>query len=127
MTAGRVGPLALHHVALGASDVERVAAFYRDVFGLPERARHGDESGALRSVWLELGAALLMVERTDAAPCRIDRVGRGPFLIAFRVASEERGALEARLAAAGAPVEARTDWTSYARDPEGNRVAVSAY
>jgi len=114
-------------VALGASDVERVAAFYREVFGLPERTRHRDGGGGLRSVWLELGTALLMVERTAAEPRRVDRVGRGPFLIAFRVTSSERDALEARLAAAGAPIETRTDWTSYARDPEGNRVAVSVY
>ncbi len=127
MREGPSGSLALHHVALGAADVERVAGFYRDVFGLPERARQLDEAGGLRSVWLVLGEALLMIERSAAAPRRIDGVGRGPFLLAFRVTGEARPALEARLAAAGAPIETRTEWTSYARDPEGNRIAVSAY
>ncbi len=127
MREGPSGSLALHHVALGAADVERVAAFYRDIFGLPERARHRDGVGALRSGGRGRGEALLMIARSAAAPRRVDGVGRGLFLLAFRVTGEARAALEARLAAAGAPIEDRTDHTSYARDPEGNRIAVSAY
>lgn len=117
----------LHHVALGARDVARVAAFYREVFALAEVARHLDDEGALRSIWLELGGALLMVERTREPGREVEGVGSGPFLLAFAIRPEERVALEARLAAAGAPVESRTGYTSYARDPEGNRVAVSHY
>ena len=48
---------ALHHLALGARDVERVASFYLDLFGLPELARHHDAAGELRSVWLGLGGS----------------------------------------------------------------------
>ncbi|MBI5495772.1 MAG: VOC family protein [Deltaproteobacteria bacterium] len=120
--SGRV----LHHVALGARDVERVVAFYRDVLGFTEQQRHFRDDGSLRSVWLDLGAgAALMVEHTDEAPHRVWGVGAGPFLIAVRVDQAERARLEAALEAAGAPVEGRTDHTSYARDPEGNRVAIS--
>lgn len=115
----------LHHVALGARDVARVAAFYRDVFDLPEVDRHLDDAGQLRSIWLRMGAALLMVERTTYAAQRVEGVGAGPFLLAFAVAPEDRPALEARLAAAGAPIEARSGFSSYARDPEGHRVAIS--
>ncbi len=122
------GPRRLHHVALGARDVERVSAFYRDVLGLPERARHNDERGRLRSIWLALGEdALLMVERTDEAPRRVDGVGAGPFLLALSSTPAERLELEAALERAGAAVEERTAFTSYARDPEGNRVALSHY
>jgi glyoxylase I family protein len=32
---------------------------------------------------------------------------------------------EARLESHGASIESRTQYTSYARDPEGNRVAIS--
>jgi glyoxylase I family protein len=117
----------LHHLALGARDVERLAAFYRDVFGLSETARHFSADGALRSVWLDLGGATLMIERTLESPRRVAGVGAGPFLVAFRAEAEQRRQIERALEAAGAPIESRTEFTSYARDPEGNRVAVSAY
>ncbi|MBN2195689.1 MAG: VOC family protein [Polyangiaceae bacterium] len=119
--------LELHHLALGAADVERVAAFYREVFRLHERTRYHTEAGLLRSIWLDLGNVILMIERSAEAPRRVDGVGRGPFLLAFRIEAAERDAWEARMAAAGAAIEARTLHTSYARDPEGNRVAVSAF
>jgi catechol 2,3-dioxygenase-like lactoylglutathione lyase family enzyme len=117
--------MALHHLALGAVDVERLAAFYRAVFGLAELARHHHDDGALRSVWLDLDGPILMIERVEAPPAGDPR--RGLFLLAFAVRPSERADLEARLEAAGCPIEARTRWSSYARDPEGNRVAVSHY
>ncbi len=117
----------LHHIALGAQDVVGVAAFYREVFGCEEVARHKAPDGGVRSVWLDAGGVVLMVEHTGAARERVEGVGAGPFLLAFRVGADERAALEERLTAAGAPLEGGTQYTSYARDPEGNRVAVSAY
>ena len=119
--------LRLHHLALGARDVERVAAFYRAVFGLDETARHHHEDGTLRSVWLDLGGATLMVERTSESPRRVEGVGAGPFLLAFRVAAAQKDQLERSLEQAGAAIESRTEYTSYARDPEGNRVAISSH
>jgi hypothetical protein len=120
--------LALHHVALGAADVERVAEFYRQVFGLPEVTRHHDDAGALRSVWLDLGSsATLMIERTQARRSAVIEIGHGAFLLAFRVPPEQRAELEDRLERAGASIEARTPFSSYARDPEGNRIACSHY
>lgn len=120
-------PRRLHHLALGARDVERVARFYRDVLGLEERARHLDEAGRLRSIWLAMGEALLMVERAEAERPRVEGTASGPFLLALAVTPAEREELESALVAAGAPIEARTAFTSYARDPEGNRVALSHY
>jgi catechol 2,3-dioxygenase-like lactoylglutathione lyase family enzyme len=114
----------LHHVALGAQDVDALAAFYRDVLGLPELARHRD-GVVLRSVWLDLGGAILMIERTHEPARRVEGVGAGPFLLALRCTVAERAALEARLAAAGSAIESRTAFSSYARDPEGNRIALS--
>jgi catechol 2,3-dioxygenase-like lactoylglutathione lyase family enzyme len=85
----------LHHVALGARDVDGVAAFYRRAF--------------------------------DAPAVLVAGIGAGPFLLAFPVDTSERVAREARLLELGAAIESRTEHTSYARDPEGNRVALSAY
>lgn len=118
----------LHHLALGARDVERVAAFYRDVLGLEERARHREEDGRLRSIWLALDSdALLMIERTEQELRRVEGIGAGPFLLALSCAPAERAALEEALERAGSPTESRSAYTSYARDPEGNRVAISHY
>ena len=118
---------ALHHLALGSNDVERLARFYRDVLELKEVVRHSHTDGTLRSVWLDLGGSVLMIEHTLEAPRTVLGVGSGPFLIALAVAPDLREAWEQRLTGAGQPIESRTEFTSYARDPDGNRIALSAY
>lgn len=117
----------LHHLAIGTSNVERLAAFYRDVVGLPELTRHLDNQGALRSIWLNLGGPVLMIERTDARPRPVEGIGSGPFLLAFAVSPAERLELEAALLANGHHIESRTAFTSYSRDVDGNRIAFSHY
>jgi catechol 2,3-dioxygenase-like lactoylglutathione lyase family enzyme len=119
----------LHHVALGSRDVAALAEFYCSLLQTSERTRHLDEVGGLRSVWLDLSGVLLMIERAPASlePGRVDGVGLGAFLLAFRANGEERRAFEERAARLGAKVESRSTYTSYLRDPEGNRIAVSEY
>lgn len=117
----------LHHVALGANDVETVAGFYCDLFDLAELRRHTYASGELRSIWLDLGAGVLMIEHTERTRARCEGVDAGTFLLAFERTPEERVVFEQRLDAAGIAVESRSDFSTYFRDPEGNRVAVSCY
>ncbi|HEY2405759.1 MAG TPA: VOC family protein [Polyangiaceae bacterium] len=117
----------LHHIALGTANVSRLAHFYGEVLELPELKRHYTEQGRLRSIWLELGDALLMIEHSDAAPVRVEGVGAGWFLAALAVSSGERERVEQRLESFGVAIESRTEWTSYARDPDGNRIALSSY
>lgn len=117
----------LHHLACGTRDVEKLARFYREVLELPEIARHVESDGALRSIWLDLGGAILMLERTSAVREPVHGVGAGLFLLALRVTPEQREILERRLEASGAVIEDRTPYTSYARDPDGNRIAISHY
>jgi len=117
----------LHHVAFGARDVELIAGFYRELFGLAEVMRHQDDAGALRSIWLDLAGTLLMVERVAASAPPPRRDEHGPFLLALAVTPADRLRLEGVLAARGHGVESRTSYTSYARDPEGNRFAFSTW
>jgi catechol 2,3-dioxygenase-like lactoylglutathione lyase family enzyme len=117
----------LHHLALGARDVELVAAFYRDVLGLPELARNREVDGRVRSVWLGIDGAVLMVERVRDLPGPGRQLDCGLFLLALEAAGERRASLEQALAGAGVAIEARTARTAYFRDPEGNRVALSDY
>ncbi len=123
----RAGP-SLHHVAVGTRDVEALAAFYARLLQTTEIRRQSDAQG-LRSIWLDLSGTLLMIERTEAraASMRVEGVGLGAFLLAFRADSAGRAAFEERAEALGAAVESRTQFTSYLRDPDGNRVAVSEY
>ena len=122
----------LHHLAIGANDVDALAAFYTEIFNLELCARHAYDDGATRSIWLWLSnsrEAVLMIEHTDLEPSPIDGpiIVPGPFLLAFSIAQEQREALLEKLAARGHEVEASTGYTSYFRDPENNRVAVSTY
>jgi glyoxylase I family protein len=115
----------LHHLALGARDLELVAAFYRDQLGLREVRRHHEPGGALRSIWLDLGGPVLMIERTEEPARRVHGIGAGPFLLALAAAPSECSVLESSLGTSGFPVDSRTEHTIYFRDPEGNRVALS--
>ncbi len=117
----------LHHLALGARDVPKIASFYRDVLELRELKRHEYPNGSLRSVWFDLGGALLMIEHTEEPPRWVEGIGAGPFLIALAASRDEQERFERRLAEAGSIIEARTEWTLYSRDPDGNRIALSAY
>jgi hypothetical protein len=68
-----------------------------------------------------------MVERTGEPPRRVEGVGAGLFLLALAAEPAERAMLEQSLAASGFLVDTRTEYTTYVRDPEGNRVAISSF
>jgi catechol 2,3-dioxygenase-like lactoylglutathione lyase family enzyme len=123
--------LAIHHVAVLVHDLDRAEAFYADVLGLPVQRRWADEGGAPRSLWLTLGGgAFLALEK--AGPSGATAGGSPPLsgrsgwhCVALAIAREERESWRARLASAGFPVERESPFTLYARDPEGNLVALS--
>jgi len=135
-----------HHLAIQVRDLAAVEPFYRDVLGLPVIRRWPAASGVgERSVWLDTGdghgflALELIAPEGDAEGVGGGRAGSpsraaedesrttrpGLHLVALRIERESRDAWEARLSAAGMPVESRTAFTLYVRDPEGNRVGLS--
>jgi glyoxylase I family protein len=124
---GALSAPSLHHVALGTRDVDALASFYCGLLSTNELRRQFDEAGGLRSVWLDLSGTLLMIERSEQAAWHapVSGVGQGPFLLAFRADAAGRRGFEARAEALGALVESRSAYTSYLRDPDGNRIAVS--
>lgn len=105
----------VHHVAFRTRDLPRLARFYEEALGL-RRVR--EQPGY--SVWLALGDAVLMLERADAGEPAPPPGGRD--LLAFRVTEAERTAIRARVA-----VEGETAHTTYFRDPDGRRIAVSTH
>lgn len=118
----------LHHLALGARDVAALARFYTAAFELFEVARHHYDDGRLRSIWLRFSEGpVLMIEETSLTRPHQEGVDGGFFLLAMAIEEGERSALEDRLLRLGAPIEDRSSYSSYARDPEGNRIALSFY
>ncbi len=125
----------MHHIALGARDVRGLAEFYERALGLRRVKEHRDDAGELRAIWLSLQqsgptSSVLMIEKT-AAPLPASstpmQLSPGWFLLAFAVSQAERKQVEARLLAAGATWEGSSENSSYVRDPEGNRFAISCY
>jgi glyoxylase I family protein len=122
------GAPSLHHVAVGTRDVARLAGYYARLLRVSERKRHTDADG-LRSIWLDLSGTLLMIERSESSAAQAPAVGvgLGAFLLAFRADADGRRAFEQRARELGSEVESRSEFTSYLRDPDGNRIAFSEY
>ena len=115
----------IHHIALRTRRLAKLAHFYRRVLGLPQ-LRTNRAAGRVRSVWLEAGRTILMLERADATEPGIPRGSLG--LVAFAVDRAEHRRLLARLERLGVPLDGEpTAFTSYFRDPDGRRVAVSHF
>ena len=111
----------IHHLALRTLDVPRLAAFYRDVLGLP-LANHEDAPGR---VWLQASGTVIMIEPRDASEPGPERGSLD--LVAFAIEPDERAGFVDRLVRAGIAIEGETAFTVYFRDPDGRRVGVSHY
>jgi catechol 2,3-dioxygenase-like lactoylglutathione lyase family enzyme len=122
-------PTRIHHLALRVGDPERSLRFYGGVLGLDE-ARRFEEGGRVRSIWMSVGDAVLMLEREIKGSSEAARKGAGAgagsgHVLVFAVA--DLAAWESRLAAAGVTIADRTAATLYIRDPDGHRVGLSVF
>ena len=108
----------VHHLAFRTDDLaglERLERFYADVLGLAVTRR------SERSVWLDAGGTILMLETRDADEPRVSAGSKE--LVAFVVSK----AMIERLTEARIEIETRTAYTLYVRDPDGRRIGLSAY
>jgi len=103
------------------SDCARSLAFYSGLLGLPE-VRRFEEGGAVRAVWLAAGDTVIMLERSLRGVGPADGSGH---LLAFEAG--DLAPWEERLAAAGVPIDDRTEETLFVRDPDGHRVGLSVH
>ncbi|MBX3223112.1 MAG: VOC family protein [Labilithrix sp.] len=110
----------IHHLAFRTSDLAKLERFYTEAIGLAVLRRDDD-----RSVWLDAGGSLVMLERREDAEPAIAPASKE--LVCFAIAPDAHAATLARLAAAGVAIEARTAYTLYFRDPDGRRVGVSSF
>jgi glyoxylase I family protein len=110
----------LHHLAFRTDDLSALEHFYGVVLGLPLIRRHEG-----RSVWLDAGGIVIMLERcADGEPAIPEEAME---VVAFAIAPSDRALVAGRLNAAGLVIEARTAYTLYVRDPDGRRVGLSSY
>jgi glyoxylase I family protein len=116
-----VAPPSIHHLALRVADLPRALAFYSGVLGLPEMRRF-EEDGALRSIWLRAGAAVVMLERSLKG--RGATEGSGHVLA---LAVDALAPWEERLRVAGITIDDRTESTLFVQDPDGHRVGLSFF
>jgi catechol 2,3-dioxygenase-like lactoylglutathione lyase family enzyme len=110
----------VHHIALRTRDLAKLDRFYAELLRLRVTRRDG-----ARSVWLDAGGTILMLERADEGE---PAIGPGSNeTLAFAVEPRARAEHVKRMGEAGVPLEGQTAFTSYFRDPDGRRVAVSHY
>jgi len=105
-----------HHVAFRSDDLSALERFYADVLGLAVIRRTEG-----RSIWLDAGGAILMLERRDEGEPAVPAGSKE--LVAFAVSPD----VVARLAEHRIEIEARTSYTLYVRDPDGRRIGLSSY
>jgi catechol-2,3-dioxygenase len=117
----------VHHLALGARDITSLAEFYVRVFGLSVVQTNQHDDGSVRSIWLDLDPGVLMIEESGHETRMVKGRGSGLFLIAFEVNEGERESLAEQIVSHGGTVESHSVYSSYGRDPEGNRIAISSY
>ena len=110
----------VHHLAFRTGDLARLERFYVDALGLVVVRRN-----ETRSVWLDAGGAIVMLEVRD--PGEPLPAEGSKELAAFGIEPDSRAECMDRLARAGVAVEASTEFTLYVRDPDGRRIGLSSF
>ncbi len=115
----------VHHIAFRTPKLSRLVRFYRDVVGLRVLRTNKLQTGRIRSVWLEAGPTLLMLELADPGEAPVPK---GSYeLVCFGARTKkELDAHRARMRRR-VRIEGETDYTFYFRDPDGRRVGISCY
>jgi catechol 2,3-dioxygenase-like lactoylglutathione lyase family enzyme len=118
---------------LYCDDLDRAAAFYRDVLG----ARILFQDARLAAFDAGTGTVLLLFLRgasRNGVPVAGGQIpphdGTGPAHVAFAVTAEDLPRWEARLVEAGIAIESQLSWprggrSIYIRDPEGHSVELA--
>ena len=110
----------VHHLALRTGDIEALAAFYTEVFGL-----RVVRDARPASLWLALGeSSVLMIEKRGPAE---PAIGAGSMeMFALAATAQQKAVIRAEALRRGC-LDGETEHTVYLRDPDGRRVGASSY
>jgi catechol 2,3-dioxygenase-like lactoylglutathione lyase family enzyme len=119
--------------ALYVADLDKAAAFYADVMGLPciyadYRMRVFDVGGNGVVLLFPQGGSLQPVESPGGSIPPHD--GSGPMHVAFATSKDELEAWQGHLQTAGVALEGRTEWprggvSVYFRDPDDHLLEIA--
>ena len=124
----------IHHIALKTNQVERLVSFYQTVLGLTQVRIQKFPDGSVRSIWLKVGATLIMIEKSEAGELQSTSASHsfsedapGIHLIALAIDESDRMSWISHLKEHGVVVEKETEHSVYFFDPDGNRVCLSHF
>ncbi|MCW7505861.1 VOC family protein [Leptospira paudalimensis] len=106
----------IHHIAIGTTNPSHLAAFYLKIPGSILIKEHFYEFGSIRSVWIQFGSILLMLE---------DGKRESPKNLVFALETSKEAEWKEFLESI--TIVSRTDFTLYFQDPDGNGLGVSTY
>lgn len=106
----------IHHIAIGTLHPSLLADFYLQLPGAKQSKVHYFESGEIRSIWIQLGAVILMLEKGK---------NESPKKLVFSLENSNQTAWKEFLTTIS--VLERTEFTVYFEDPDGNGLGLSSY
>lgn len=104
----------IHHIAIGSPNVALLVEFYEKLPGFQKLKENKFEDGSLRSVWLQTGKSILMLEK--------DEIAKGPKALILDVSSLKPESLKIL-----PKWIQETEYTKYFKDPDGNLLGYSSY
>ncbi len=116
-----------HHIALKVHNLKSAEEFYGKLLGLSVISRSSFADKSPRSVWLNLGGSILMLEKAGEDWQATPKNACGWHLLALAIEKASREEWKKRLNRAGVQITSESEHSIYFSDPEGNRLALSHY
>ncbi|TGK83213.1 VOC family protein [Leptospira noumeaensis] len=106
----------IHHIAIGTPNPSHLAAFYLKIPGAKQIREFHYPSGLLRSVWIEFGQVILMLEEGEKKSSR-----------ALVFALEKNNHSDWTQFLSQIEIQNQTEYTVYFLDTDGNLLGLSNY
>lgn len=107
----------IHHIAIGTENPKVLGDFYQKIPGCTFLSEHRLDSGEIRSLWLQWGDLILMIELGKK---------EAPKALVFGIPSETQKR-EWKAFLKTVTITNKTDFTLYFKDPEDNQLGLSTY